>query len=53
MNSGPLPSRMIQVNPLAENEGQLFNWKLRPTLGINSGQPPTPRKIQVNPSAEN
>ena len=45
------PPEKIQVNPSAENWGQLFNWKLRPTLGMNSGQ--LPWKIQVNPSAEN
>ena len=46
MNSGqPLPPpRKIQVNPSAENKGQLFNWKLRPTFRMNSGQPPLPQE---------
>ena len=58
MNSGqpplpPLPSRKIQVNPSAEFYGQLFNWKLRPTLGMNSGQPDTLiKKDSGEPSAE-
>ena len=26
MNSGPLPPRKIQVNPSAENWGQLLEW---------------------------
>ena len=44
MNSGQPPStpRKIQVNPSAENWGQPFNWKLRPTL----------EWIQTNPSPQ-
>ena len=36
-----------------KDSGEPFSWKLRPTLGMNSGQSPSPQKIQVNPSAEN
>ena len=44
MNSGPSPQKDL---------GEPFSWKLRPTLRMNSGQPISPQKIRVNPSAEN
>ena len=44
MNLGQIPSI---------DSGEPFRWILRPTLGMNSGQSPSPQKIQVNPSAEN
>ena len=78
MNSGQPPSpQKIQVNPSAENYGQLlewiqanplppkrFRWTLQLKIKANSSaenwgqllewiQVNPPRKIQVNPSAEN
>ena len=50
MNSGqPIPPGKIQVNPSAENKGQLFSWKLRRTLGMNSGVHPPPQKDSGEP----
>ena len=43
MNSGQPPQ---------EDSGEPFCWILRPTLGMNLGQAPLQKKIQVNPSAE-
>ena len=54
MNSGPLPPRKIQVNPSAENWGQLLEW-----IQANPHHPPErlkwtlQLKIKANPSAEN
>ena len=48
-NLRPTLQLKIEVNSSTEIKANSWN-EFRPTLGMNSGQPPG--KIQVNPSAE-